>query len=443
MSTSSSASEEYNFLTNTVTQMNTLFNPEIASVAFELCNEEESNDNTSSSRVPRTRRVLSRDHTGSAVRLWNDYFSDAPTFSADYFRRRFRMRKHMFIRICQAIHSFSAIEPLPKHFQVFQKNQTDCTGRHGFNIFQKCTSAIRQLAYGANPDQLDEYLHMGRATSMECLNNFCKCVYYLYHNEYLRKPISEDVQRLVSKHEQVHGFPGMLGSIDCMHWGWRNCPVAWQGQYTRGDKGHPTIMLEAVASYDLWIWHASFGPAGSNNDINMLNESDLFKDRAPALQYTVNGEEFTKGYYLADGIYPEWATLVKSFKCPMDSKSGKFKRYQEAARKDVKRAFGVLQGRWAILKHNARPFSVNKIKRIMYACVILHNMIVQDNGNAISDFEEDYLSDPTNVPTRTWDERVATQMRAFGELRDRRTHHRLRTALVEHVWNLPENYRQR
>ena len=37
--------------------------------------------------------------------------------------------------------------------------------------------------------------------------------------------------------------------------------------------------------YDLWIWHAYFGPAGSNNDINVLNESDMFddllQDRAP------------------------------------------------------------------------------------------------------------------------------------------------------------------
>nr|XP_043632940.1 uncharacterized protein LOC122604103 [Erigeron canadensis] len=246
---------------------------------------------------------------------------------------------------------------------------------------------------------------MGRATSTECLHNFCKCVYYLYNIEYLRRPTAQDVQRLVSKHEHIHSFSGMLGSIDCMHWGWRNYPVAWQGQYTRGDKGHPTIMLEAVASYDLWIWHAFFSPTGSNNDINVLNESDLFddllQDRAPELQYTINGEEFTKGYYLADGIYPEWATLVKSFKCPMDPKTTKFKRYQKAARKDVERAFGVLQGRWAILKQDARPHSVNKIKRMMYACVILHNMIVQDNGNAISDLEEDYLSDPTNMPRRT------------------------------------------
>jgi hypothetical protein len=32
-------------------------------------------------------------------------------------------------------------------------------------------------------------------------------------------------------------------------------------------------MLEAVASLDLWIWHAFFGVAGSNNDINVLDQS--------------------------------------------------------------------------------------------------------------------------------------------------------------------------
>ncbi|CAN1350342.1 hypothetical protein LINPERPRIM_LOCUS42130 [Linum perenne] len=41
----------------------------------------------------------------------------------------------------------------------------------------------------------------------------------------------------------------MIGSIDCMHWEWKNCPTAWVGQYT-GYKRKPTIVLEAVASYD-------------------------------------------------------------------------------------------------------------------------------------------------------------------------------------------------
>jgi Plant transposon protein len=73
------------------------------------------------------------------------------------------------------------------------------------------------------------------------------------------------------------GFPGMLGSLDCMHWTWKNCPAAWKGQYT-GKEAEPTIILEAIASYDLWIWHAFFGMPGSHNDINVLDHSDLFSD---------------------------------------------------------------------------------------------------------------------------------------------------------------------
>nr|XP_043638099.1 protein ALP1-like [Erigeron canadensis] len=204
-------------------------------------------------------------------------------------------------------------------------------------------------------------------------------------------------------------------------------------------------MLEAVASYDLWLWHAYFGPAGSNNDINVLNESDLFdqflQDRAPAVNFTVNGQQFTKGYYLADGIYPEWATPVKSFKCPMDPKTSKFKRFQESARKDVERAFGVLQGRWRILQQGARPLSINKIKRIMYSCVLLHNMVVKYNGRAISPLDLELI--PDNPPTRSWDKRVDIQLHMTGELRDRATHNHLGGALVEHIWNLPENQRER
>nr|XP_043633617.1 uncharacterized protein LOC122604817 [Erigeron canadensis] len=326
--------------------------PQMLNTFVNFVEEEEEETEAESSRMPRApRRYIARNHADAASRLYNHYFAPEPVFLADYFRRRFRMPKEMFIRIVRDIQTFGAIQPLPPHFQYFHNPPFDVAGAPTLNIFQKCTSAVCQLVYGASADQLDEYLEMGRQTSYDALNNFCKCIVQLYHDEYMRKPTQEDVNRLTAKHLEVHGFPGMLGSVDCMHWPWRNCPTTRQGQYTRGDKRHPTIMLEVVASYDLWIWNAYFGPAGSNNDINVLNESDLFdqllEDKAHVVNF--NGEQFTKGYYLVDGIYPEWSTLVKSFKCPMDPKTLKFKRYQEAARKDVERAFGVLQGRFHIL----------------------------------------------------------------------------------------------
>ncbi|TVU27013.1 hypothetical protein EJB05_29591, partial [Eragrostis curvula] len=174
----------------------------------------------------------------------------------------------------------------------------------------------------------------------------------------------------------------MLGSLDCMHWQWRNCPKAWKGQYTRGDIKVSTVMLEAVASHDLWIWHAFFGVAGSNNDINVLNRSSLFTEvlqgRAPAVHYTLNGNEYNMGYYLTHGIYPEWATFVKTIPLPQCAKDKLYAEHQEGARKDVERAFGVSQARFAILRNPTRMWQMRSLTEIMYACIILHNMIVED-----------------------------------------------------------------
>ncbi|XP_071691438.1 uncharacterized protein [Rutidosis leptorrhynchoides] len=297
---------------------------------------DELSDNEEVEPIPRApKRYLHRDRQGRAQLLWNDYFSDNPTYPDDYFRNRYRMSKPLFLRICQGILNFSQT-PVPPYFTYFTQRR-DATGLLGFNIVQKVTSAIRQLAYTASADVFDEYLHMGEQTSYDCLNNFCKCVYHLFGPEYLRKPTAQDVQRLTTKHAQIHGFPGMLGSIDCMHWRWRNCPARWKGHYARGDHGYPSIMLEEVASYDGWIWHAFFGTAGSNNDINVLNQSDLFSEllagEAPPCTYTVNGCTFFKGYYLADGIYPEWSTLVKAFRNPIDPKQKKIHKVSPIGKK--------------------------------------------------------------------------------------------------------------
>jgi hypothetical protein len=118
----------------------------------------------------------------------------------------------------------------------------------GFTTIQKVTTTVHMLAYGGPADSLDEYIHMGETTILECVNKFTRTIVEEYGDIYLREPNAQDIARLLEVAEQ-RGFLGMLGSIDCMHWKWERCPHALHGQY-RGRHKKPTIILEVVASFD-------------------------------------------------------------------------------------------------------------------------------------------------------------------------------------------------
>jgi hypothetical protein len=51
---------------------------------------------------------------------------------------------------------------------------------------------------------------------------------------------------------------------------------------------------------------------------------------------------------------------------------------QEATQIDVEWIFGVLQAQWAIARQPTRTRSLKTIHEVMTCCVIMHNMIVED-----------------------------------------------------------------
>lgn len=87
------------------------------------------------------------------------------------------------------------------------------------------TAALRMLAYGVSADHVDEYVRIGESTALESLKKFVKAVIAIFYNEYLRSPNENDIVRLLAI-DSSRGFPNMLGSIDCMHWKWKNYPTA-------------------------------------------------------------------------------------------------------------------------------------------------------------------------------------------------------------------------
>ncbi|XP_042059291.1 uncharacterized protein LOC121803734 [Salvia splendens] len=135
------------------------------------------------------RRYVLREREEARQLLFVDYFADEPRWG------------------------LTTLEARDTYFS----HRLDGIDRPGLTQLQKCTAAIRQLAYDIMADIFDEYLHVGETTGRECVKTFCKVIVEAFSNTYLRRPTADDCQYLMNLHERVHGFPEMLGSIDCMH----------------------------------------------------------------------------------------------------------------------------------------------------------------------------------------------------------------------------------
>lgn len=383
----------------------------------------------------RKRRTTDRGRAEGQKTLIQDYFDPSPetrTFFDDQFRRRFRMRRELFLRI---------VEGVRNHDSYFVQ-KPDATGKLGFHEYQKCTAAMRVLAYGMAYDQCDEYLRIGGSTVRDSFKHFITSVIAVFGKTYLRRATPEDVERLLQQGRD-RGFPGMLGSIDCMHWEWKNCPKAWHGQFA-GRSGKPTIILEAVASKDLHIWHTFFGVPGTCNDINVLDRSPVFdellKGKAPPSKFHANGNLYKTGYYLTDGIYPEWATFMPAIRVPVTDEDRHFTMLQESYRKDVERAFGVLQARFHIIRNPVHMWDIQAVSQTMLACIILHNMIIEDErmekgpeydpAESVANLQDEEQWDANHA--RRADFTSYVQRRAA--MRDRTTHRQLQADLVQHAY---------
>ncbi|CAL2246030.1 unnamed protein product [Prunus armeniaca] len=371
-------------------------------------------DQSRQNRHPRAPNV-DRRRESRGKNLMEDYFISNPLYPASKFRERYRMQPHLFQKIMHDICNYDTY--------FIQKH--DIVGALGLIPEQKLTAALRMLAYGASAEQVDEIARMGKSTVLECLVRFCDAVENLYTREYLRKPTPRDLQRLLQKGE-ARGFPGMIGSIDCMHWQWKNCPTAWQGEY------------------------------GNRKGQKMFDE--VLRGHSPQVTYQINNIVYSGAYYLSDGIYPRWTTFVKTIPNPQSEKERNFASFQEGYRKDVERCFGILQARWAIIRGAARMLDEEVLRSIMMTCIILHNMIVEDEYDY--DAQEVFEPNPMNTSlTRIYERPIGPNglplepepilrdgqfnnpmIDRYQEMQSSYVHEIRQRDLIEHLWEIKGNH---
>jgi Plant transposon protein len=116
---------------------------------------------------------------------------------------------------------------------------------------------------------------------------------------------------------------------------WKNCPKAWAGSF-KGKEEKPSLVLEAVADYQLFFWHAAYGFSGNLNDVTILSHSPLLErlvdgsfamveSDAGILPVTINNQSFDYTYFLVDGIYPQYSRCVKAIREPITAEERSFR----------------------------------------------------------------------------------------------------------------------
>lgn len=98
---------------------------------------------------------IERHREKKVIRMFTNYFRADPTYPAHVFDRRFPISRAIFTDKCDTLQS--KVD--------FFKTRKDLIRKVGLHVFQKCTSAMRQLAYGTCSNAIKDYVQIRDITA--------------------------------------------------------------------------------------------------------------------------------------------------------------------------------------------------------------------------------------------------------------------------------------
>ena len=215
----------------------------------------------------RKRKKLQRSHAEHHARLIDDWFGTedviidgvvhegkVPWQEESSFNRRYRMGPKLYCRLLHEIR-----DPVTGHIEFYKG--PDAMGEPGASALHKLTAVVRILAYGVAFDAVHEYTGVREGVARKVFYGFCDWIDARYGGIFLGVWTPQTIAKELAINA-ARGFTGMLGSIDCTHWHWRNCPMPWQGRF-QDRNGHRSVIVEAIAGNDIYFWHVFLGCPGS------------------------------------------------------------------------------------------------------------------------------------------------------------------------------------
>jgi hypothetical protein len=269
----------------------------------------------------------------------------------------------------------------------FPQKKVDACGREVTPIFLKLLGTLRILGKGCSWDLLYELsgvsAEVHRNWTLKFLEKFSTEMYSVYPRN------SEELDAVTSLYAAC-GFPGCVGSTDCVHIRWECCPSMWSSVFKNGKHTYASIAYEMTVDHTKRFQATTIGHYGTTSDktivkfdgfVNTIRFDKMFTEAQFKILVADNRWITEKGVYLlVDGGYHKWRIMQCPIKHTVYEDRARWSEFAESVRKDVECSFGILKKRFQFLKNAITWHRKRDIDNAVFSCVILHNMLHEFDG---------------------------------------------------------------
>jgi hypothetical protein len=253
--------------------------------------------------------------------------------------------------------------------------------------------SLRYLGRGWTFDDLQEATGIDAETHRKFFHTFVKFGSTILFDRYVRMPTNKE--EAVSPEYHQAGLPGCVGSMDASHIILEKVPQALKQMHLGFKDTHTARTYNIVVNHRRRILSSTRGHPARWNDKTLV----LFDDFATALrngsalddvefvllERSGNGvdvveRKYRGAYLITDNGYLAWSCTIPPIKSSSSEAEIRFSQWIESLRKDVECTFGILKGRFRILKAGIRLHGVETADKIWLTCCALHNWLLEVDG---------------------------------------------------------------
>jgi hypothetical protein len=250
--------------------------------------------------------------------------------------------------------------------------------------------SLRFLGRGWTLDDLEESTFIHREVHRVFFHQFIEFGASMLYPKFITMPESLEELKECEFAYRIAGFPGCIGSTDATHIPLEKVSFRTRQEHLGYKSSSTTRTYNLTVNHKRRILHSTTGHPGRWNDKTLVR-FDSFMDelRHGAFDQSMtfdlllaSGEKINMcgAYVIVDNGYLNWSTTVPPMKDSSYRSEIRFSQWLESLRKDVECTFGILKGRWRILKTGIRLHNTAAADKIWLTCCALHNMLLDVDG---------------------------------------------------------------